>query len=359
MAAGGWVYKSFLATAVKSDSYAGTAEHVDKIAGMFTSSGQGWTVSRATSQYGSYSAYCILSHTSGAQLAVGYGPRESLADTATNRKAFEQHTSATTHVRGLWTQYLPPLQGGAGFPAAWGDWVSQMPARALPMMHVVAAALNTAGLSDYDNSGTAKTDATEWHFGIKGDSFWHLSIYNALGTPTYGRFYVMGKILSPLEHGTSSLAPYAAVGRLHTPASSTSVTTSTNRLRASFFRERDGVSPADLRPRNYISDNAVAFSHNLMAGANLSASAANNQLRWGAYAVYADNANAASEGVVDGSNVRGAVDPDAMRAVRSADVVDGQLLAGGDMIHLFGGHCVGWSALNPAFRVMTEEALTE
>jgi hypothetical protein len=357
MAGGGWVYKSFLATAVKSGSYAGTAEHVDKIAGMFTSSGQGWTVSRATSQYGSYSAYCVLSHTGGAQLAVGYGPRESLADTVTDRKAFEKYSTEKTHVRGLWTQYLPPLQGGDGFPAAWGDWVSQMPARALPMMHV-ACGTNYIS-SEYGSDGTAKTNATEWHFGIKGDSFWHLSIYDALGAPAYGRFYVMGKILSPLEHGTSSLAPYAAVGRLLNPASSTSVTTGSDRLRASFFRERDGVSPADLRPRNYLSDNAVAFSHNLLASANLSAPAANNQIRWGAYAVYADNADAASEGVVNGSNVRGAVDPDVMRAVRPADVVDGQLLAGGDMIHLFGGHCVGWSALNPAFRVMTEEALTE
>ena len=358
MTAGGWVYKSFLATPVKSGSFAGTAEHVNKIAGMFTSSGQGWTVSRPTGQYGSYSAYCVLSHTDGAQLAVGYGPRESLADTVTDRKAFENFSSSSkTHVRGLWTQYLPPLQGGGGFPAAWEEWVSHMPARALPMMHVASATSNIK--SEYGLAGTTKTDATEWHFGIKGDSFWHLSVYDALGTPQYGRFYVMGRILSPLEHGISSLAPYAAVGRLDTPASSTSLTTGTGRLRASFFRERDGVSPADLRPRNYISDNAVAFSHNLMSNANLSAPSVNNRVRWGAYAVYADNANAATEGVVDGSNVRGAVDPDVMRAVRPDDVVDGQLLAGGDMIHLFGGHCVGWSALNPAFGVMTDAALAE
>lgn len=180
--------------------------------------------------------------------------------------------------------------------------------------------------------------AREYQFGVGQDSIW--TVARTPGTNTLHNFMLTGRIVNAPEASTNPLSKFASIGKsINFSTYTVALTYTANQMLWGSCFDQAG------QRRSGSSDLCKAYCFNLLSDAKLHTTV-HNTTRWGNMAVFCYN-DYPADGIAAGSNVLGAIDADKVKAVPTGALSLYQTLDGGNMVHLRGGLCVGWSPTNP------------
>lgn len=343
MSSGGFVYKFYQIGSWEDSDPERFSSALSDICDLFVSSGQGWSVHREPSEYGpGLSAhFAVLSHTGGSRLALGLSGHSN-----SNKFGFPSDRVAMnlySSQNGLWFSYLPPSPGvDFGSTPLSDDF---LPIEALPVYTCCHSATSGDYMFNYESLSSTYSIL---NFGIKGESFWYCARIRAGSDPSIDTFLLSGKILSVVENDTGVNVNNGYASFVSNSLTAAGSAHNSSYTYSSFFRERDGRDGSRARIRD---DGVRSTGVGSVLGEGLHNPTVGNDLRWEGVMLYMESPNISTDGVIPGDGVRGLIDPDYLRAVRSEHSVEGMLVDGGNMISLGKGLCVGWDPSNPALAV--------
>lgn len=335
--AGGFVYKSIVIGPWSDveNTQAKQALELMRIVDLFTSSGQGWTAPSTPTPYGTKAHFIVLTNTTGAKVCIGFGGNNDKPTTSLTSSFYSNNKN---FIDGFWFSYLPPSLTSPGFGSSLSNIDTFLPIEATP---VFCGTITTYA----SGSGSFEGKINKLSFGFKNDVFW--MAYKSINTSaiSFQHFCVAGKIIDVIENQGSNLFSRYAISGDCVDAYSNFKPISQPETKSCFYREIDGVGSS--RAITFGSKGSRSRCYNCLIGSKLHSDV--SSVRWGHVVLHLESTNLPVDGVANGDGVRGSIDPNIMKCCPETALTEGQLLDGGDMIHLFNGVCVGWDADNDPY----------
>lgn len=305
-----------------------------RIVDLFVTSGQGWTAPAVPTGYGAKSHFIVLTNETGSKVCLGFGVQPDKPTTSLKTSFF---SGSIIYLEGFWFSYLPSAHLSAGFGSTLTSVDNFLPIDAMPIF-------SSSSYKYGDPYGSYSGKINAMSFGFKGDVFW-MAVKNLhLSEINFGQFCVAGRVVDILENeGSNAFSRYAITGDSDSSVYFTPISRSSSK--ASFYREKDGAGSS--RAVNYDSSAAQSKCFNCLTGSKIHSST--TSVRWGHVTLLLESTNLPVDGVANNDGVRGSIDPNIMKCCPETALTEGQLLDGGDMIHLFNGICVGWDPDNAPY----------